>query len=277
MSSALTTLENIRSEGMFYGTVPAVPTAGALPEASAITDVDPALWDNVFYAAAWPEIFEHALLSIGEASTEADLVRLPKFVQPVGSLPVFDPRLVTQAVLRVLQTLRQSAAEGNVSVYAYETTINIPSASGSLLTVLQSNAQQPGVILGQAWPHHDESSQRDGPGIRIAKCQDPRPRRFTAADVPNTAEVHSATIARVVACLNLLPDELPAPQLSPSPDGEIGLFWFCGGDRVDAYFDPEGHFTWVGKFNNQFYRGGDLEWQNRLPDDFLRMLNQLYS
>lgn len=80
------------------------------------------------------------------------------------------------------------------------------------------------------------------------------------------------TIANI---LELLPASLDIPQISYSDDGEIGLFWFKSGNRVEVYLDSEGHLTWVGKFDQRFESGGDVDWSGTIPVGLIQMLRRL--
>lgn len=68
----------------------------------------------------------------------------------------------------------------------------------------------------------------------------------------------------------------PLSQVTSSDDGEVAFYWFNEGNKVDAYLDSDGFFTWIGKFDGRYERGGDGRWQNKLPSAFVEMLNRLF-
>jgi hypothetical protein len=138
------------------------------------------------------------------------------------------------------------------------------------------------ALLGKFWPSTPGTSTRPNPPaetIPSATRSDlkARIRGFGAQRVVGESRVEGQTIKRAVLLLDLLPTNLPCPQTSSSPDGEVGFFWFHNGNRVEAYLDGEGNLTWIGKFNGSFDPGGDEEWRGALPADFVGMLNKLYA
>ena len=52
-----------------------------------------------------------------------------------------------------------------------------------------------------------------------------------------------------------LPKDVTLPYATASGEGEIGLTWFKGEDRLSATASPEGHLLWVMKIDGQFLDG----------------------
>ena len=52
-----------------------------------------------------------------------------------------------------------------------------------------------------------------------------------------------------------LPEDMTLPYATASGEGEIGLTWFRGEDRLSATASPEGHLLWVSKVGGQFLDG----------------------
>ena len=52
-----------------------------------------------------------------------------------------------------------------------------------------------------------------------------------------------------------LPEDRALPYATASGEGEIGLTWFRGEDRLSATASPEGHLLWVIKSGGQFLDG----------------------
>jgi hypothetical protein len=125
------------------------------------------------------------------------------------------------------------------------------------------------AFLGTAWPDADCSQSSS------SSLSDKIKQKLESFAHDGTLD--RETVGRAFSLLGLLPQAMATPQASPSSDGEIGFFWFHNGDRVEAYLDPEGHLTWIGKFNNAFDPGGDVEWTNTLPPAFLEMLTRLHE
>jgi hypothetical protein len=135
--------------------------------------------------------------------------------------------------------------------------------------------KSPSLLLGDAWPN--QSVPSDGRPPIIVSLDSNALHRFGTDEFLDMPDVDKATLSRATTCLSLLSAELPRPQTSSSPDGEVGLFWFRDENRVEAYFDPDGHLTWIEKFDGQFDRGGDVDWDGSPPAAFVRMLTRLYS
>ena len=64
-------------------------------------------------------------------------------------------------------------------------------------------------------------------------------------------------VAPVDRLLLGLPEDMPLPYATASGEGEIGLTWFRGEDRLSATASPEGHLLWVIKTGGQF-RDGEI-------------------
>jgi len=66
-----------------------------------------------------------------------------------------------------------------------------------------------------------------------------------------------------------LPAEVMLPQTSPSADGEIGLSWFNGQERLEAMLHPDGHLVWVKRLEDRLVPGRDIDLhQERRPAAF---------
>lgn len=65
-------------------------------------------------------------------------------------------------------------------------------------------------------------------------------------------------VAHVGRLLSDVPEDLELPQATASVEGEVGLTWFKGDDRLDAIASPDGHLTWASKVGNQFLDGDVL-------------------
>lgn len=62
---------------------------------------------------------------------------------------------------------------------------------------------------------------------------------------------------RIIAAL---PGGVPRPHISRSEDGEVGMSWTKGNDRLEAMLDPDdgGHLTWISKVDGDWLLGGDI-------------------
>ena len=251
MSSALTTLEHVRSPRLFYGHISVAPDTRRSDARLPTADVGQT--DSAFGIFHIRDMLQSLTLP-ATPSTDDEAIHVTKEPASIATLDVRHLQLVVQSVYRAL-----AGATSN------------PESNMLLLTAgAHAALGVPGVLLGEAWPHH----------LRLLRGRDAvnfRSERFSAADFSDLPEVDRDTVNRAVACLNLLPGQIPRPQASPSPDGEIGLFWFHNNNRVEAYFDHEGHLTWIGKFDGHFDRGGDVDWRGFLPSAFMGMLTSLYS
>lgn len=65
----------------------------------------------------------------------------------------------------------------------------------------------------------------------------------------------NAVICAARSILDELPRHIRLPQATASGDGEIGLTWFNGSDRLDATVSPEGYLSWAMKFRGEFLEG----------------------
>lgn len=73
----------------------------------------------------------------------------------------------------------------------------------------------------------------------------------------NAKVVTEVAIANVKLLLDGLPGGFVLPHLSSSSDGEIGLSWMNGGDRLEAMLDPPDQLTWITKQAGKFAVGGE--------------------
>ena len=69
--------------------------------------------------------------------------------------------------------------------------------------------------------------------------------------IPPSREV----VGHVDRLLLRLPEDMTLPYATASGEGEIGLTWFKGEDRLSATASPEGHLLWVMKIDGQFLDG----------------------
>jgi hypothetical protein len=251
----------VRSPNTFYGAGTVALHADAFSNSAPIAAADLADLIGSIYATAMDPL----LVSPSPSATNKTASFIKVSLQ-TEKLPAADVHRIYQAITHAATTVVGTSSTG-VSLMRHLAAAD--AARAAAMRSFGAISDQPGVLLGEAWPHHIRLSSDDERGA------DARSGRFSAADFSDLLEVDRGAIDRVVACLNLLPTSIPRPQASPSPDGEIGLFWFHNGNRVEAYFDPEGHLTWIGKFDGRFDRGGDVEWNGLLPDAFVRMLTHL--
>lgn len=77
--------------------------------------------------------------------------------------------------------------------------------------------------------------------------------------------------------LSELPQDLELPQATASGEGEIGLTWFKGDDRLDAIIAPDGYLTWVSKVGDEFLDGGVLVLSSHLFDPLYEALANFYG
>jgi hypothetical protein len=56
--------------------------------------------------------------------------------------------------------------------------------------------------------------------------------------------------------LQALPTEIPLPQVTPSPDGEVGLSWIRNGGRFEVLVQPDQHLLWVIGRDGAYTPGG---------------------
>lgn len=63
--------------------------------------------------------------------------------------------------------------------------------------------------------------------------------------------------AKIVAAL---PGGVPRPHISSLEDGEVGMSWTKGSDRLEATLDPDdgGHLVWISKVGGNWRLGGDI-------------------
>jgi hypothetical protein len=134
------------------------------------------------------------------------------------------------------------------------------------------------ALLGDAWPAITDyqNAVRSRSEVELHKIKQ-RVDELGERTHSGATIVDRATIESALKVLDLLPSAMEVPQVSSSPDGEIGLFWFHNMNRVEVYLDAEGHLTWIGKFGDTFDPGGDVEWSGSLPVQLLEMLNRLYE
>ena len=97
--------------------------------------------------------------------------------------------------------------------------------------------------------------------------------KYRAAGKVNDAVVHAGR-----AILENHPGRIPYPTLSSSQDGELGLSWHRGDDRIEAMIDPqEKRFYWIGKFAGKFVEGDDQDLPVDMPRSLMGMLARLFG
>jgi hypothetical protein len=90
--------------------------------------------------------------------------------------------------------------------------------------------------------------------------------------------VQLETARRARTAVAYLPNTVPLPQVKPSDEGELGLFWVARANRVEAIFMPEQkRLVWIGKFSGKFIPGGDVSWNDPMPTGLLTMLARLFG
>jgi hypothetical protein len=73
-----------------------------------------------------------------------------------------------------------------------------------------------------------------------------------------------------------LSERWPAPQVTLSVDGEIGLTWHKAGNRVEVLIDQDIYVVSLGKFDNEYVDGDEVEWGSEAPPGLLQLLGRLY-
>jgi hypothetical protein len=173
--------------------------------------------------------------------------------------------------------------EGTIAVGPYSSSVVVSpdgyvskARPGQLTPINPESLVHHSALLGNAWPNPIAPSSGLARGIENW-ADVTRPNEFNGCDTSFLKETAQGVFDRALGFLSLLPKNIPSPQARPSPDGEVGFFWSHKKNRVDAYLDADGNFTWIGKFDDQFVKGGDVEWRGHLPIEFLGMLNHLYA
>jgi hypothetical protein len=77
-------------------------------------------------------------------------------------------------------------------------------------------------------------------------------------DDQGAAVVSDHLIARAQRLLERLPAGIAQPRTAPSTDGEIGMSWTLGDDRLEAILDPDDRLVWVTKIDGKYAPGGDV-------------------
>ncbi len=84
-------------------------------------------------------------------------------------------------------------------------------------------------------------------------------------------------VGHVGRLLSDLPEDLEFPQATASAEGEVGLTWFKGNDRLDAIASPDGHLTWALKVGDRFLDGDVLALASESFDPFYEALVDFYE
>jgi hypothetical protein len=82
---------------------------------------------------------------------------------------------------------------------------------------------------------------------------------------------------QVGVLLSGLPEDLKLPQVTASSEGEIGLTWFKGRDRLDAIVSPDSHLTWISKVGDDFWDGQVLDLTSDSLDSFYKAVVDFYE
>ena len=75
----------------------------------------------------------------------------------------------------------------------------------------------------------------------------------------DTIVVDQQTLDVAKRLVRELPNKWPLPQATPSPEGEIALTWFKGGNRLEALLQPDRHLIWVVKNDGEYAPGRDID------------------
>jgi hypothetical protein len=65
-------------------------------------------------------------------------------------------------------------------------------------------------------------------------------------------------IAHAQRLLERIPAGVAQPRTAPSADGEIGMSWAEGDNRLEAVLDPDDRLVWITKINGKYVPGGDV-------------------
>lgn len=65
-------------------------------------------------------------------------------------------------------------------------------------------------------------------------------------------------IAHAQRLLGGIPTGVSQPRTAPSADGEIGMSWAEGDNRLEAVLDPDDRLVWITKINGKYAPGGDV-------------------
>jgi hypothetical protein len=71
--------------------------------------------------------------------------------------------------------------------------------------------------------------------------------------------VNQQTLDGAKRLIRELPNKWPLPQATPSPEGEIALTWFKGGNRLEVLLQPDRHLIWVVKNDGAYVPGRDID------------------
>jgi hypothetical protein len=95
---------------------------------------------------------------------------------------------------------------------------------------------------------------------------------------PDEKVVDEDTIANLALLLDGLPGGLAQPHLSSSSEGEVGLSWMNGSDRLEAMLDPPDQLAWITKRAGTFAVGGDVNVLSEVGRDaFYEALGGFYG
>ncbi|MCF7957174.1 MAG: hypothetical protein K9M57_01860 [Phycisphaerae bacterium] len=88
--------------------------------------------------------------------------------------------------------------------------------------------------------------------------------------------VHKSIRKIVEIFLNKLPEDIPNPELSPDPDGEISLEWCIAKKKMASIsIGKQGRIAYA--FLNEEKRSSGLDlFENKIPESFLFQLKTLY-
>jgi hypothetical protein len=75
----------------------------------------------------------------------------------------------------------------------------------------------------------------------------------------HTVPLDRHTLSLAKALVRELPGNLPAPQATLSPDGEIAFTWFKDRNRFEALLQPDHHLVWTTRIGTQYIPGLDID------------------
>ena len=88
--------------------------------------------------------------------------------------------------------------------------------------------------------------------------------------------VRPETIGLAATFLRLLPRDLPTPEVSPDPDGEIGFYWGTGSDKaVVASISPRGVISYASLYES-VQTHGRAPLSDELPSALKTVLRELH-
>jgi hypothetical protein len=131
---------------------------------------------------------------------------------------------------------------------------NLARAFGFAIIMLDTAVSAP--LFG---PHSGSSVRTNTARMAAGVADD----RFASLQSPwidkNAVVVSHDMVESAKVLLAGLPEGITEPHLAPSSEGEIGLSWTSGSDRLEAMLDPDNRLVWITKIDGKFAPGKDVD------------------